>query len=579
MPEHTLEVSVGNILVGKNQVVRIQSMTNTPTTDIDATTDQIIRIWKAGADFVRVTVPNIVDLQAVKKIRTEFINRKLDIPLVADIHFSPKLAIQSAEVFNKVRINPGNFAELNSNDYEKDYESQHQAIEEQLKVLVAVAKKNHTSIRVGVNHGSLSKRMLHCYGDTHRGMVESAIEYLSIFRELSFEQLIVSLKASNTKIMIYANRLLMTIMQNNKMIYPVHLGVTEAGDGEAGRIKSAIGIGILLVEGIGETIRVSLTEPPENEIPVAKKIIDYSQQVYNQIKDQSILFKPTIFEKRTINNNFNFFDFSKKPEVIVNISKKENIADSPEFITYKDNVLISRNKKFPLFSIEQIKEALYINGDKFLQLTLVDLVENIEVIKRVNNLILIHSVSEIVTEEIDKFINCLNENQMDNPVIFHRKYQEEDLESLHVKAAIDFGRPFINGYGNGIFIENNRDINASDIKDVAFNILQATGTLSTKTEYISCPSCGRTLFDLEKTTQKIRSKTVHLKGLKIAIMGCIVNGIGEMADADYGYVGGSTGKITLYRNREIVQKNIPEENAVEELINLIKANNDWVEPR
>ena len=590
--EDTKVVFVEAIPIGGNYPVAIQSMTNTATQDIKKTLNQVILLRNTGANFVRIAIPNAKDLDAAKEIKAILRSRGLDIPLVADIHFSPKLAIQAAAVFEKVRINPGNFAELSNQSSETE---QRAFIKLKLTELITVCNQHHTSIRIGVNHGSLSERMLQKYGDTPEGMVASVMEFVEIFQELEFDRIIISLKSSNPLVMIYANRLLKRKMNEAGVNFPLHLGVTEAGDGEDGRVKSTVGIGTLLVEGMGDTIRVSLTEPPENEIPVAKKIIQYAGEISNNIRNYQNLILPETFLKRQV-ATMSAFDFSKRPEVIIMENEKNPVDGEPRHLPFLNEisggfqssmpVLVPYEKYddlpnvFPVFTIDQLELLPNFLKEKFLFITLRELSESVKKLKNIKNLILIQKIETVgVAEDIDSFISILEQAKMDNPVIFHKEYSEKKLESLQVKVAMDFGRPFVNGYGNGVFIVNTgKKISVNEVKHLSFSVLQASRALMTKTEYIACPSCGRTLFDLETTTQKIRSKTGHLKGLKIAIMGCIVNGVGEMADADYGYVGGSPGKITLYKNKEVVKKNIPEENAVEELIALIKGNGDWVEP-
>ncbi len=591
--QNVIEVFVGKIGVGGNYPVSIQSMTNTSTHDIEKTLDQIIRIWHAGADFVRITIPNAKDLEAIKKIKEILQNRRGgDIPLVADIHFLPKLAIQAAAIVDKVRINPGNFAELND-EFQNNEEKQKSFIKAKIIELISVCNRHNTSVRIGVNHGSLSERMLQKYGDTPQGMVASVMEYLEIFRELNFNRIIISLKSSNPLIMIYANRLLQRTMNERGMSFPLHLGVTEAGDGEDGRVKSAIGIGTLLTEGIGNTIRVSLTEPPENEIPVAQKIVQYAGEISKNIQNGKNLILPEVYNKRHVFST-PAFDFEKRPEVIIAGNNKSVSPFDPRHLPILDEIpenfrttvpvlvpydnYVDLPNVFPVFTLNQLDELKAFQGEKFLQIILSGLIDTVDKLKGIPDLILIQQIEKIaVSEEIDSFISILEQTKMNNPVIFQKEYREDDLEMLQIKVAMDFGRPFVNGYGNGLFITNEGAIQTDKIKNLAFSVLQAARILTTKTEYIACPSCGRTLFDLETTTTKIRNRTSHLKGLKIAIMGCIVNGIGEMADADYGYVGGAPGKITLYKNKEVIKKNIPEEKAVNELIALIKDNGDWVE--
>lgn len=580
MKNKVTTVFVGNIGIGGNHPIRIQSMTNTPTHHIEKTVNQIITIWKAGADFVRITIPNTKDLEATKKIKALLTKQNFNIPLVADIHFSPKLAIRAAAIVDKIRINPGNFAELGNNIPENEQQA---FIRKKVSELIAVCNQYETSIRIGVNHGSLPERILQKYGNTAEGMVALTMQYLMIFNDLKFKRVIVSLKSSNPLVMVYANRLLKRKMIATNLNFPLHIGVTEAGDSDDGRIKSALGIGTLLQEKIGSTIRVSLTEPPEKEIPVAKKIICYAKEKTAISSDFKNITYPEIFSKRKVSAT-SLVDFNKYPQVLIagknfRQNKSQYIAIDNKNHSYEKTVVpfSEHITGIPIFTVNTIdKLSDYSGKDKMLLITFNEIKANILKIKNDKLLILIYHLSDLSpVYEVDAFFDFLKKEKINNPVIFHKNYTENDLETLQIKVAMDFGRPFINGYGNGLFITNHGTINNTAIQQIAYDLLQATRMLITKTEYIACPSCGRTLFDLESTTQKIRKKTAHLKGLKIAIMGCIVNGIGEMADADYGYVGGTPGKISLYKKRKLIKKNIPEENAVDELIKLIKDNGDW----
>ncbi len=567
----TIEVDVaGKIKIGGENPVAIQSMTNTYNKDTEKTYDQILTIYQAGAKLVRLTLPTAADLKNV-----EIIKQKLDktgysaIPLIADIHFSPKVAVKAAAIFDKIRINPGNYAEAR---HIKDIKSH---IKQQLEPLVSLLKKEGKALRVGVNHGSLSERMLEKYGDTEEGMVNSALEYLDILQEFGFDNVIVSLKATKPKVVVYANRLIVRKFKERGIYYPLHLGVTEAGYGMDGRIKSAVGIGVLLAEGIGDTIRVSLTEPPQDEVRPARIILDYA----TQLLESSVLpsyYSPVSYEKKSTKEILGIGG-NNKPTVFYFVNGGEKPAFEkdlePDFLLkVVDNEFKVENYKTGEAYDAYRKENYEITGqDKFLVININDLDFNLaaklKADSRTVTILLMGSENPI--EQQQKLYKILDKFGIETPVVFARNYEDADYEGFYIKAAIDMSYSFINGYGNGIMISNH-NFSPSEITKVAFKILQATGDRINFTEYIACPSCGRTLFDIEQTTKKIEAKTKHLKGVKIAVMGCIVNGLGEMADADYGYVGTSPGKISLYRNRELIKKDIPEENAVEELLKLIE---------
>tara|TARA_E500000178_G_C17030141_1_gene760153 strand:- start:2198 stop:4138 length:1941 start_codon:yes stop_codon:yes gene_type:complete len=618
------EVKVGHIGIGGNNPIRIQSMTTTDTLNTSETVNQCIGLIKAGCEIIRITAPSRKESENLFNIKNKLIQLGYNTPLVADIHFTPNAAEIAASIVEKVRINPGNYADkkkFKKIDYStKSYDEELKRINERFLPLLKICKKNKTAIRIGTNHGSLSDRILSKYGDTPRGMVESAMEFLRICKKNSFKNVIISMKASNTIVMVNAYRLLINQMNIESMTYPLHLGVTEAGDGLDGRIKSAVGIGALLEDGIGDTIRVSLTEEPIYEIPVAKKL---AQRYFNRDKHDKI--------KKLNNNPINPFQYFRRqsneilnvggknvPIIISNLSNikkisrlslkeigytysslldKWNISDfAADFVFCGDNFIdfdfpgtlkliynytfwkkINQKNTFPIFkSFKDLKEFKNKNILKFLSINANNLdILRFSEIKKDSNLVLIIETnnSHGLAEQRRFFIEMMNK-EFRHPIIIKRKYNESQIEKLHLFSATDIGGLLIDGLGDGIFIENNNFNNKQIIK-LSFNILQATRTRISKTEYISCPSCGRTLFDLQETTSKIRSKTNHLKGIKIGIMGCIVNGPGEMADADYGYVGTGHNKITLYKEKKIMKRNIPSNKAVDELINLIKENGDW----
>lgn len=621
----SLEVKVGSIFLGGNQAIRVQSMTTTDTMDTEESVAQSIRMIDAGCELVRLTAPSKKEAENLGEIKRILNEKGYHAPLVADIHFTPNAAEIAAKKIEKVRVNPGNYADKkkfeNIEYTDETYLLELKRIEEKFSPLVDICKKEGTAMRIGTNHGSLSDRILSKYGDTPQGMVESALEFLRICKAKDFHQLVISMKASNTLVMVQAYRLLVKQMQDEGMNYPLHLGVTEAGDGEDGRIKSAVGIGALLEDGLGDTIRVSLTEEPEFEIPVAQKLIDkYSDSNILHIdSNKNLTYNPFEYcrrNSRALNNIGNHY----VPVVVADLSKKEEIKPShffgfgynysvpldkwsmqdlaADYVFMGDNELpfeipgtlgaIFNYKKwktsyatqkhcFPILSKEEaIKENTQNVSFYFIDYEITDF--KVEILKEnPNAVIVIHTKYSNKTQIFRKFRCVLDEQEIKNPVIFKQESEEKDLEKFQLVCSSDLGNQFIDGFGDGIWLSGNQSI--QNINSVSFGILQATRTRISKTEYISCPSCGRTLFDLQETTAKIRQRTSHLKGIKIGIMGCIVNGPGEMADADYGYVGTGPGKIHLYKEKEVVRKNVNEENAVDALIELIKEHGDWIDAK
>ena len=621
----TKEVLVGNIGIGGGNPIRIQSMTTTNTLDTEASVQQAIKMIDAGCELVRLTAPSLKDAKNLYEIKNKLIKHGYQTPLIADIHFTPNAAIEAAKIVEKVRINPGNFLDKKRfktyNFSKKDYTEELKRIEEKFLPLINVCKAHKTAMRIGTNHGSLSDRILSHYGDTPRGMVESALEFVRICEKFQYHEIILSMKASNPIVMIQAYRLLIKSMKKENMNYPIHLGVTEAGEGDDGRIKSAMGIGSLLLDGIGDTIRVSLTEPPENEIPVARSILNYIKKKH---KHDYILevahnpINPFIYSRRVTNSVINIgggqapvvlADFSFKKEIhIEDLSSigytysiqldKWHISETAcdyifvgdcdlEFelpstlgVFYNYKNWSSHKKGYPFFRAKEYLRASNLSKKlNIIHLYISDLTKDLinKIIGDPAAVLLIDTDNTNgLCEQRRLFIELIN-NQISTPVIICRSYQNLSKKQLQIQVSIDFGPLLLDGLGDGVAIFEENSCNAEDINSMGFNLLQATRTRISKTEYISCPSCGRTQFNLEETTAKIREKTSHLKGLKIGIMGCIVNGPGEMADADYGYVGAGNNKVSLYKKKEMVKKNINTEDALEELIRLIKDNGDWVD--
>jgi (E)-4-hydroxy-3-methylbut-2-enyl-diphosphate synthase len=647
----TREVNIGDVPMGGNNPIRIQSMTTTDTMDTIGTVEQSIRMVDAGCEYVRITAPSIKEANNLAEIKKQLRQRGYNVPLVADIHFTPNAAEVAARIVEKVRVNPGNYADkkkFDQLDYtDLEYRGELERIFQKFTPLVKICKEYGTAMRIGTNHGSLSDRIMSRYGDTPQGMVESAMEFIRMCETLGYYSLVVSMKSSNPQVMVQAYRLLVQTMVAEGMNYPLHLGVTEAGDGEDGRIKSAVGIGTLLEDGLGDTVRVSLTEEPEAEAPVAIALVKrYTQRKAKSEKPkagdkelsafsfQPLAHSPYEYKKRDTYEANAFIGGHMVPRVVVDLSRanlkdpavmndagylysavldKYNMAEqSVDFVYLGDSLpsfslpgnlkqlynyptwqkLTSKTLCHPVFTLQE-----YVNAtDRTSALNLVKIknadleTEAFGLIPLDNTLVFVLETDEIhgMADQRAFFLK-LEEMELNVPVIVKRSYNFENQESrdknqetdlttnLQLYAATDLGALLVDGFGDGIWIDAPQ-VEISVITSTAFGILQATRSRISKTEYISCPSCGRTLFDLMVTTQMIRSRTSHLKGLKIGIMGCIVNGPGEMADADYGYVGSGTNKVTLYRGKEAVKKNINSANALDELIGIIKGDGNWIEP-
>jgi (E)-4-hydroxy-3-methylbut-2-enyl-diphosphate synthase len=590
-------VHIGNTPLGGENPIRIQSMTNTSTLDTEACVQQCIRIIEAGGEYVRLTAQGVREAENLRNIKTGLREKGYLTPLVADIHFNPQAAYTAAEIVEKVRINPGNFADpvktFRTFEYsDEEYAQEIEKIREKLIPFLNICKQHHTAVRIGVNHGSLSDRIMSRYGDTPEGMVESCLEFLRICVSENFTNVVISIKASSTLVMVTTVRLLVNRMEKEGMTFPLHLGVTEAGDGEDGRIKSAVGIGTLLAEGIGDTIRVSLSEDPEAEIPVARKLLDYIENGRNRtVETQKTSPNDELLVSYT--EPFLSAESSGTPVVITDYSQTtEFVIDpdlTPDFLYIGTNtafpfpegqkvivdftVFSGRKNEFPLFTTQEKEAWLSYTSLSFLCIDhLQPETGFIEALKqKPQTIILLQGAYANRSGEYQAFIQRLRKEKIKNPVILRQIYEETDPETFQIKSAVDCGSFFLDRLADGIFLQNTGTaLTCAEINSCSFGILQATGRRISKTEYIACPSCGRTLFDLQTTLKKVKAATAHLKGLKIGVMGCIVNGPGEMADADYGYVGAGAGKISLYKGRTCIKKNIPETEAVDELLRLIE---------
>ncbi len=626
----TRVVNIGGVPMGGDNPIRIQSMTTIDTMDTNGSVDQVIRMVDAGCEYVRITAPSMKEAQNLDVIKKELRSRGYTVPLIADIHFTPNAAELAARIVEKVRVNPGNYADKKKfEDIEytdATYQAELDRIRKKFTPLVKICKEYGTAMRIGTNHGSLSDRIMSRYGDTPLGMVESALEFLRICEDLNYYDIVLSMKASNPQVMVQAYRLLVQKLdEEGFQPYPLHLGVTEAGDGEDGRIKSSVGIGTLLEDGLGDTIRVSLTEEPEAEVPVAKELADryVNRKMYPVIPEiKSYPINPFSYTRRSTREVLNIGGH-QVPRVIADFSTKEkkispaslfalgyhysvpldkwNIGDMAcDYIFLGDNAidfetpgtlgliynhavwLAQKNKDrtYPFVtSIDYLAGVEISTKLNFIYTQLKDLSNELveKLIKDSTAVLLIDTYNNHGMAEQRRLFVALIEKVCTVPVIIGRAYTDLSSDQLQLYAATDIGGLLIDGLGDGLFISAERCGSDKMVNETAFNILQATRTRISKTEYISCPSCGRTLFDLQETTAKIRSRTSHLKGIKIGIMGCIVNGPGEMADADYGYVGSGPGRITLYRGKEVVKKNVPAPQAVDSLIDLIREDNNWIE--
>lgn len=555
----TVNVNVGGVNIGYGNPVRVQSMTNTGTMDTDGSVEQVLRIVEKGGELVRLTTQGNREAVNLGNIKERLVAMGCNVPLVADVHFNAAVADTAAKYADKVRINPGNYVDsartFKHIEYtDAEYAEELRRLRERFVSFLNLCKAEGKAIRVGVNHGSLSDRIMSRYGDTPSGVVESCMEFLRICRDENFNNVVVSIKTSNTSMMVTTVRRLVNVMAAEGISYPLHLGVTEAGDAEDGRIKSAVGIGALLADGIGDTLRVSLAEAPENEIPVAKELAEYIALRNNHTPIEAAVAPGFDYEEpqRRKSNAVGIVGGENVPVVVG--SKIEDADIAADFIA----------SDIKLVDVAAAENGSFIAID-YASLT----AENIEKLKSLDNIIIIATSAHInPVGELRALIHKLTIENINAPVIVRRTYKEQSLESLRIKAAADLGVLLIDGLADGLWIEDTI-ASGTELNAIMFGILQATRARISKTEYIACPGCGRTMYDLQGTLARIKAATAHLKGLKIGVMGCIVNGPGEMADADYGYVGAARGKVSLYRRKECVEKNIPEEEAIERLLQLI----------
>ena len=595
----TVSVNIGGIPLGSDYPIRVQSMTNTSTDDIEASVAQCLRIAQAGAHYVRLTAQGVKEAENIGVIRQHLREQGCDVPLVADIHFNPKAAFAAAQVTDKVRINPGNFVDpvrtFKSLEYtDEEYAAELERIREALIPFIALCRKHGTAVRLGVNHGSLSDRIMSRYGNTAAGMVESVMEFLRVFVAERFTDVVISMKASNVVVMVEAVRLLVATMDAEDMHFPLHLGVTEAGFGEDGRIKSAVGIGALLSEGLGDTIRVSLSEEPECEVPVAQKLVDYvtSREGLPPIDgEMSRRFNAITPEHRATIPVGEVAGGKLQPVVIASCAPSRT-TPQPDFYYSEAGAVDDEHRfivplktytgkanEFPLcttlIELEQCGKARM----KWFQMPADTAVKHLEPLRgRTDVALVVTPAHANVSASIEALLHRLVDADLRLPVVPRIAYADDDREWLQVKAGTDFGALLLHGFSDGVWLEAPKAASAQEVVACEFALLQAARLRMSKTEFISCPGCGRTMFDLQTTVRRVQAATEHLTHLKIGVMGCIVNGPGEMADADYGYVGASRNRISLYKNKTCVEKNIPEEEAIEHLVALIKSEGDWRDP-
>ncbi len=571
-----IEVTIGNLKLGGTHPVRLQSMANTDTNDTEGSVAQAERIIKAGADLLRYTTQGRREAANMANIAEGIHHLGYTTPLVADVHFNPNAADEALEHIEKVRINPGNYVDTKSSTprewTDELFEEMHNKVIERFGKFVLRAKELGRAIRIGVNHGSLSERMLTRYGDTPEGMIESCLEYLDVCKMHDFHDIVISMKSSNTLVMTAAVRLLSkTLAERGYPAYPLHLGVTEAGEGEDGRIKSAVGIGSLLADGLGDTIRVSLSEEPEAEIPVAKTLVDYISSRQPLDVDTAILPDWNEYTNLSYNDRKNSIAIGKLAgggnlPIVLSNATPSNSGDSTKADYYISDSGAITNAQGAI-----MKDFSYVELDCY------SITEEVLANVQETSLILLNAPGDNAIAEWRLGFTLLRRAGIKNSIILRRTYTTNDIELFRLQLAADAGTIIIDGWSNGLYISA-PNLHEEDVIKTELGVLQATRLRMSKTEFISCPGCGRTLYSLTETIAKIKAATSHLKGLKIGVMGCIVNGPGEMADADYGYVGAAPGKIDLYKGQECIRRGIPQEEAVNQLIDLIKSEGDWREP-
>lgn len=633
----TLEVNIGGVPLGGDNPIRVQSMTTVDTMDTEGSVEQALRMVASGCEYVRITAPSIKEAENLREIRHQLRARGCEVPLVADIHFTPNAAELAAKIVEKVRVNPGNYADkkrFEEIEYtDETYQAELERIREKFTPLVEICKAHGTAMRIGTNHGSLSDRIMSRYGDTPKGMVESALEFIRICESLEYYDLVISMKSSNPQVMVQAYRLLVkSLAEEGLKPYPLHLGVTEAGEAEDGRVKSAVGIGTLLEDGLGDTVRVSLTEEPEVESPVGRILVDRLQarDTHAPISDTDFSkYNPYAYQKRVAAEVANFGG-DNVPRVIADLSAVAELSVKdlkavghfylPELDKWTMNdlgcdyiytganpagfmlpnglreiidfaawqQLEERTHKYPMLQADQLHESLHPTLN-FVRLSTEELTAEVrKQLKTMSNVVvLLHTSNDHAMADLRRVFVELMNDEVQVPVVIQRSYPALGEDAMMMFPATDIGGLLIDGFGDGAMIgleqvaleKADRLETIKLYNNIVFGVLQAARTRITKTEYISCPSCGRTLFDLQETTAMIRKRTDHLKGVKIGIMGCIVNGPGEMADADYGYVGSGKGKITLYKGKEVMKRGVPSEHALDELIELIREDGKWTEPQ
>ena len=582
----TVDVNVGGVMLGGKHSVKVQSMTNTNTDDIEASVAQCRRIADCGGDIVRLTAQGVKEAENIGRIRTALREQGCNVPLVADIHFNPKAAFAAAAVTDKVRINPGNFVDpartFKSLTYtDEEYEAELKRIHDALVPFIDICREHHTAVRLGVNHGSLSDRIMSRYGNTAAGMVESVMEFLRVFVEQKFYDVVISMKASNVVVMVEAVRRVVAAMDAEDMHFPLHLGVTEAGFGEDGRIKSAVGIGCLMSEGLGDTIRVSLSEDPEVEVPVAQKLVQYITSRAGHAPIEAVPYEgydallPVRRKSLTVLDKIG----GKKVPALVASCSPDDIQGKlkPDYY-FADGAITDGTHTYPLVALADFTPDATAAA-QWVEVKADVAKEQLQALKGLANVVVVATAAnQNVTGSLQALLHTMVNMGVDCPVVVRVNYPDTDTEWLQVKAGADLGTILLNGFADGVWLEAPNYESQQKVVEYAFAILQAARLRMSKTEFISCPSCGRTMFDLQTTVQQVKAATSHLTHLKIGVMGCVVNGPGEMADADYGYVGAARHSISLYKGKECIERNVPETEAIPHLVALIKANGDWVDP-